>query len=300
MTCVIALFVRPKSRTIYCQRELSCCCHLCRNTAEILSVQYNDPMTKRLHLHNTKYHYSYSYRHATYRPTCRNFRTIYESRFEPLVAVSPRPAAAEAAANNLLAAPPTRPGSTVGSAAPTNLMVTFRTGAIPDDVPLAGALFLLLVAAAGPLSRRLIVFSFSGARVSLVSSSMVGLRLALGWASESSRSSPASPDVRFDVRRRVVLLAVPVRSGAGAGALVLLGGGGLKTATGCEATGAATGVCKGSGAWTAAGGAGIRCWGCSTTAVFANTGIGLLLRVRGRRAGKETGTGAGTCPGAGA
>ena len=88
------------------------------------------------------------------------------------------------------------------------------------------------------------VFSFSGARVSLVSSSMEGLRLALGWSSES-RSSPASPDLRFDVRRRVVLLAVPARSGAGAGAL---GGGGLKTAAGCGPAGAVTGACKGSGA----------------------------------------------------
>jgi hypothetical protein len=140
------------------------------------------------------------------------------------------------------------------------------------------------VVAAGPLSRRLIVFSFSGARGSLSSSSTVGFGLALGWSSES-RSSPASPDVRFDARRRVVLLAVPVRRGAGAVALVPLGGGGLKTAAG-----AATGGCKDSGAWTVAtGGAGARCGGCSTTVAFVNTGFGLGLRAGGRRAGKETG-----------
>ena len=175
-------------------------------------------------------------------------------------------------------------------------MVTFRTGPIPDDAELAGAVFLLLVAAAGPLSRRLIVFSFSGARGSLVSSSStMDFEPALGWTSES-RSSPASPDVRFDARRRVVLLAVPVRSGAGAGALVLLGGGGLKTAAGC---GAATGGCKGSGAWTAAaGGAGGHCPGCSTRIAFVNTGFGLESRARGSRAGKETGAGTGTGPGA--
>jgi hypothetical protein len=58
------------------------------------------------------------------------FRAIYEPRREPLVVViSPRPAAEEAAANNLPAAPPTRSDSTVGSVATTSLgaVVTFRT-----------------------------------------------------------------------------------------------------------------------------------------------------------------------------
>ena len=235
------------------------------------------------------------------RPHQRQFSNIYEPRRGPfVVAVSPRPAAAEAAANNLLAAPPARPGSTTGSVATTSLgagaVATFRTGPVPDDAAFAGAVFLVL-AAAGPLSRRLIVFSFSGARGSLVSSSSaVGLALALERGSES-RSSPASPDVRFDVRRRVVLLAVPVRSGAGAGALVSLGGGGgLETAVGGRAAGAGTGACKGAGAWTAGGGGGARGGGGSKTVVVANTGLGLGSRARGRRAGKETGAGKG--PGA--
>jgi hypothetical protein len=225
------------------------------------------------------------------RRIAHGFRATYEQRREPLVvATSPRPAADEAAANNLLAAPPTRPDSTVGSVATTSLgtVVTFRTGPVPDDAAFAGAAFLLLVVAAGPLSRRLIVFSFSGARGSLSFSSTVGFGLALGWTSES-RGNPASPDVRFDARRRVVLLVVPVRRGAGAVGSVPLGGGGLKTAAGSVAAGAATGRCKDSGAWTvAAGGAGARCGGCSTTVAFVNTGFGLGSRAGGRRTGKET------------
>ncbi len=101
-----------------------------------------------------------------------------------VVAVSLRPAAAEAAANNLPAAPPVRPSSTAGSAAATSLGAagTFRTGPGPDVAAFvaSSAVFLPLEAAAGPLSLRLIVFSFSGARGSLVfPSSAVGFALAL-------------------------------------------------------------------------------------------------------------------------
>lgn len=259
------------------------------------SVTIQRPNNASPHLYNTKLYYPVPL------VMTRQYQaiSIYEPRREPLVvAISPRPAAEEAAANSLPAAPPTLPSSTVGSVATTSLgaVATFRTGPVPDDAAFAGAAFLVLVVvAAGPLSRRLMVFSFSGARRSLASST-AGFGLALGWTSES-RSSPASPDVRFDARRRVVLLAVPVRRGAGAVVLVLLGSGGLKTTAGNEAVGSVTGGCKDSGASTVAtGGARARCSGGSTTGAFENTGLGLGSRAGGRRAGKETGT----CTGPGA
>lgn len=104
--------------------------------------------------------------------------------------------------------------------------------------------------------------------------------------------------MRFDARRRVVLLAVPVRSGAGAGALMLLGGGGgLNTTVGGGAASAGTGACKGSEAGTpTADGSSVRCSGGSKTAAVADMGLSLGARARGKRAGKETGVGAG--PGA--
>lgn len=142
----------------------------------------NDPVTHPPHLHQThpSNHLIPRKSHATYGLTRGRFNTIYEPRRRALaVAASPRPAAAEVAANNLLAAPPVRPSST-GSVGATSLgaVGTFRMGPVPDDAAFAGAVFLLLAAAAGPLSLRLIVFSFSGARGSLVSSSSaVGLIL---------------------------------------------------------------------------------------------------------------------------
>ncbi|KAI9455214.1 FAD binding domain-containing protein [Russula earlei] len=185
------------------------------------------------------------------------------TRRGPLVTdPAPLPApASRAAANSRPAAPPTRPTSTPGSVTVTRAVA--GAGAdfgAPDFAAAAVAvIFLVLMppppppalalatAAGPPLSRRRIVFSFSGARGSLVvpataSTSMstsattpppasklgfvlpaLSFVFALAFAfASASWSSSASRDVRLDDERRrfpapAALLVVPALRGAGAG-----------------------------------------------------------------------------------